>query len=243
MQANKTKVKLPDSMKKSDVENEESFIQNEYEKLFQEVNEEADKLLYEDICLNPYNSISEFPPSIQRQIRNFIIFVVLMWLICISTVILDYINYFIFPLCIVVTIYLIYRCCYIYNTVKNKRFTVFSGVVVNYKESKMNFITSSKRTQIQITDGNKFLSCTIPRRAEKKGFFSFFKKSSDESDKGIPITLYIDKKEPIVNTELGPYIKNYLAIEYSALDDKRTKNIFKDKKEIYAKDYLSNEDI
>lgn len=75
----------------------------------------------------------------------------------------------------------------------------FNGIVVNCKK---------------IGFGKKFSYFIILIANENNGKMLAFKynEGSNGIDKGVPVTIYLDKNEPIINSENGPFVEHYVSI-------------------------------
>ncbi len=108
-----------------------------------------------------------------------------------------------------------------YLAIKDRDIIEFSGIIVDVQNIGM--IKATKYAVVKISDNNKFLNVKL--NADK------------HLSKGLPITLYISKEEPIVQSEYGPLVNNILGLTFDA---RTSQNLEIEKEEVSAKDYLSN---
>lgn len=108
-----------------------------------------------------------------------------------------------------------------YFAIKNRDIIEFAGIIVDVQN--FGLIKATKYSVVKISDNNKFLNVKL--------------NSDKHLTKGLPITLYISKEEPIVSSEYGPLVNHILGLTFDVKTSQDDEYI---EEEMSAKDYLSN---
>lgn len=172
----------------------------------------------------PRKNLSSAPSSVRKSIYKKLILALILFLLGLGALIVGIKNIgFTLGLWLFAVIALV-AALRNYGIVEDDDVTTFEGIVVGAQI--VGIVKATKYMNIKISNSEKFLNINTP--LDKKIRI------------GTPITVYIPKDEPVINTEDGPFVEHYISYTLSVDNSSDIEKMESD--ELTAEEYIKTKE-